>query len=164
MQEDDDASHAGCCVNELRTVGPCGGSEVKSDINTVQFLAQTNRFMSLDLNVLSRAAGLYLVLSVYVFFFSQSCEYHWLALYDWQTATVWVKKKSLFVFYWRNKVIHLGYPWGKQINVKILFWVNYPFKRQSHIFRHCGRGMTSRMRYDITLCGAFLTNNNKSKM
>ncbi len=30
----------------LRTVGPCGGSEVKNDINTVQFLAQTDCFMS----------------------------------------------------------------------------------------------------------------------
>ncbi len=33
-------------VNELRTVGPCGGSEVKNYINTVQFLAQTDCFMS----------------------------------------------------------------------------------------------------------------------
>ncbi len=33
-------------VNALRTVGHCGGSEVKNYINTVQFLAQTDRFMS----------------------------------------------------------------------------------------------------------------------
>ncbi len=46
------------------TVGPCGGSEVINDINTVQFLAQTDRFVSLDLNVSSRAAGFHLV-SVY---------------------------------------------------------------------------------------------------
>ncbi len=31
-------------------------STVKNDINTVQFLAQTDRFMSLDLNVSPRAA------------------------------------------------------------------------------------------------------------
>ncbi len=30
QEEEEDASHAGCCVNELRTVGPCGGSEVKN--------------------------------------------------------------------------------------------------------------------------------------
>ncbi len=40
----------------------------KNDINTVHFPAQTDRFVSLDLNVSSRAAGFYLVLSVYVFF------------------------------------------------------------------------------------------------
>ncbi len=45
-QEEEDA-----VVNVFRTVGPCGGSEVKNDINTVQFLAQTERFVSLDLNV-----------------------------------------------------------------------------------------------------------------
>ncbi len=55
-------------MNELRTVGPGGRSEVKNDINTVQFLAQTDRFVSLDLSVSSQAAGFNLVLSVYVFF------------------------------------------------------------------------------------------------
>ncbi len=62
---------------------------------SIQFLAQTDRFVSKDLNVLSRAAGFNLVLSVYVFFFSQSREYHWLTLYDWQTAAVWVKNLLL---------------------------------------------------------------------
>ncbi len=52
----------------LRTVGPCGESEVNSNINTVQFLAQTDRFMSLDMYVSSLAAGFNLVLSMYVFF------------------------------------------------------------------------------------------------
>lgn len=33
-------------VNALKTVGHCGASTVKNDINTVQFLAQTDRFMS----------------------------------------------------------------------------------------------------------------------
>ncbi len=50
-------------VSALRTVGHCGGSEVKHDINTVQFLTQTDHFVSLDLNVSSRAAGIHLVLS-----------------------------------------------------------------------------------------------------
>ncbi len=63
-------------MNALRTVGPGGRSEVKYDINTVQFLAQTDRFVSKDLNVSSRAAGFNSVLSVYVFFLSQSCGYH----------------------------------------------------------------------------------------
>ncbi len=39
------------------TVGQCGVSEVNNDINTVQFLAQTDRIVSLNLNVSSRAAG-----------------------------------------------------------------------------------------------------------
>ncbi len=58
----------------IRRVGPCNGSEVNY-INTVQFLAQTDRFVSLDLNVSSQGAGFNLVLSVYVFF-SQSRKYH----------------------------------------------------------------------------------------
>ncbi len=44
-----------------------GGSEVKNNTNTVPFLAQTDRFLSLDLNVLSRAAGFNLVVSVFFF-------------------------------------------------------------------------------------------------
>ncbi len=54
-------------VNALRTVGNYCGSEVKNDINTVQFLTQTDCFVSSDLNVSSRAAEFNLVLSVYVF-------------------------------------------------------------------------------------------------
>ncbi len=60
--------HAPAVVNVLKTVGQCGVSELKNDINTVQFLAQADRFVSLDLNVSSRASGFNLVLSVYVFF------------------------------------------------------------------------------------------------
>ncbi len=52
--------HVPAVVTALRTFGQCG-------INTVQFLAQTDHFVSLDLNVSSRAAGFNLVLSVYVF-------------------------------------------------------------------------------------------------
>ncbi len=54
----------------------------KNDINTVEFLAQTDRFMSLDLNVSSPAAGFNLVLSVYVFFLSKL----WVPL----TAIIWL--------------------------------------------------------------------------
>ncbi len=39
----------------------------KNNINTAQFLAQTDCFVSLDLDVSSRAAGFNLVLSVCVF-------------------------------------------------------------------------------------------------
>ncbi len=58
-------------MNELRRVRPCGGSEVKTNINPVQFLAQTDCFVSYDLNVSPRATRFNLVLSVHVFFSSQ---------------------------------------------------------------------------------------------
>ncbi len=59
--------HAPAVVNALRTVGQCGGSEVKKNtISTVQFLAQTDCFVSLDLNVSPRAAVFNLVLSVQI--------------------------------------------------------------------------------------------------
>ncbi len=83
-EAEEETSRAGCCVNVLRTVGPCGGSEVKHYINTVQFLAQTDCFVSLDLNVSSRAAGFYLVLSVYGFF---SLSKPWVPL----TVIIWLK-------------------------------------------------------------------------
>ncbi len=38
--------HAPDDVNALRTVGHCGGSEVKKYINTVQFLAQIDCLVS----------------------------------------------------------------------------------------------------------------------
>ncbi len=107
-------------VNAIRTVGHCGGSEVKNDINTVQFLAQTDRFVSLDLNVSSLAAGFNLVLSVYVFFYSQSRGSHWLPLYDWQTATVWVKNLCLCSTE-ETKSPTSWMPWGKQINITFSF-------------------------------------------
>ncbi len=53
--------HAPAVVNVLRTVG---GSGKKNNINTVQFLSQTDRFVSLDLNASSRAAGFNLVFSL----------------------------------------------------------------------------------------------------
>ncbi len=76
---------------------------------TVQFLAQTDRFMSLDLNVSSRAAGFNLVLSVYVFFSLKAtspidCHYMTDRLQQFELKIficVLLKKQS--------------------------FWVNYPF-------------------------------------
>ncbi len=64
-------SHVDCCVYKLRIVGLGGGSEVKNYIKTVQFLAQTDRLVSLQLNVSSRVAGFNVVLSVYAFFLSK---------------------------------------------------------------------------------------------
>ncbi len=46
----------------------------ENDINTVQFLAQTDCFVSLDLDTSSRAAGFNLVLSVYVFLTLKAME------------------------------------------------------------------------------------------
>ncbi len=46
----------------------------RDDTYTVQFLAQTDCFVSLDINVSSRAAGFNLVLSVYVFFSLKAVE------------------------------------------------------------------------------------------
>ncbi len=57
-------------VNALRTAEQCGGSEV----NTVQFLTQTDCFVSLYRNVSSRAAWFSLVLSVYVLFSLKTVE------------------------------------------------------------------------------------------
>ncbi len=60
----------------------------KNYINTIQFLKQTDRFVSEDINESqSQAAGFNLVLFL-CFFVSQSRGSHWLPLYDWETATV----------------------------------------------------------------------------
>ncbi len=64
----------------------------KNYINTVQFLAQTDCFVSYDLNVSSRAAGFNLVVSVYSFFTLKAMgpiDYHYIWL------TVWVKHLCL---------------------------------------------------------------------
>ncbi len=107
-------------VNALRTVGPCGGSEVKNDINTVQFLAQTDRFVSLDLNVSSLAAGFNLVLSVYVLFSPQAvspidCHYMTDRLQRFEL------KISVCVLLKKQSHLHLGCPGGKQINITFSF-------------------------------------------
>ncbi len=60
-------------VKVLRTVGGPGVKKT-NNINTVQFLSQTDRFVSLDLNASSRAAGFNLVLSVYVVFSLKAVE------------------------------------------------------------------------------------------
>ncbi len=116
-QEEADASR----VNELRTVGHCGGSEVKNDIKTVQFLTQTDCFVASDLNVSSRAAGLNLVLSVYVFFplkamSSIDCHYMTDRLQRFELkilVCVLLKKQSH---------LHLGCPRGTQININIFIF------------------------------------------
>ncbi len=108
--DDDDVSCAGCCVNALRTVGPGGGSEVKNDINTVQLLAQTDRFVSKDLNVSTWAKGFNLVLSVNVFFLSMP----WVPLTD----IIWLTDCNSLSYQTSNLYKH-------QISI---FGVNYPFK------------------------------------
>ncbi len=92
----------------------------KNYINAVQFLAQTDHFVSLDLNVSSRATKLF-VLSVYVFFLSQSREYHWLTLNDWQTTTFELNI-LVCVLLKKQSHLHLGCPWGKQINIQFSFF------------------------------------------
>ncbi len=108
------------CVNELRTFEQCGGSEVKNNINTVQFLAQTNRFLSLDLNVSSRAARFNLVLSVYVFFSVKA-----VSPIDCYYMTDRLQRFELKIFVCvllkKQSHLHLGCPWGKQINIKCSF-------------------------------------------
>ncbi len=104
-------------MNVLRTVGPCGGSEVKNNINTVQFLAQTDRFVSLDLNVSSRAAGFNLVLSVYVFFSLKAvspidCHY---------MTNRFELKIFVCVLLKKQSHLHLGHPGGKQTNITFSF-------------------------------------------
>ncbi len=64
-----DVSRAGCYT---WTVGHCGGSEVKNYINTYLFISFLHRTIVSCLNVSSRATGFHLVLSVYIFFYSQS--------------------------------------------------------------------------------------------
>uniref|UniRef100_A0A672M7K4 Cytochrome P450 family 19 subfamily A member 1 n=1 Tax=Sinocyclocheilus grahami TaxID=75366 RepID=A0A672M7K4_SINGR len=53
----------------------CSALEVKNNIYTVQFLAQTDRFVSLHINVSSRAAGFNLVLSSAVYHVLKSNNY-----------------------------------------------------------------------------------------
>ncbi len=67
QEEEEDASHAGCCESVQDSYRWIRGKK-KNNINTVQFLAQTDHFVSLDLNVSLRATGFNLILSVYVFF------------------------------------------------------------------------------------------------
>ncbi len=94
---------------------------VKNYINTVQFLAQTDHFVSLDLNVSSRAAGFNLILSVYVFFSLKAvspidCHY--------MTDRLQQFELKIFVCVLLKKPeshLHLGCPWGKQINITFSF-------------------------------------------
>ncbi len=69
----------------------------------ILFLAQTDHFISLDLNESSQAAEFNWVLSVYVFLSLKAvspidCHY---------TTDRQFELKSPFVFYWRNKVNYI---------------------------------------------------------
>ncbi len=79
-------------VNVDRTVSQCGGSELKIYIHTVQFLAQSDRFVSLDLNVSPQAAGFNLVLSVYVYFFLSpiDCQTYMTDRLQWFELNIYV--------------------------------------------------------------------------
>ncbi len=82
--------------------------------NTVQFLTQTDCFVSLDLNVSSRAAWFNLVLSVYVFLSLKAVE-----PIDLHYIT---DKLQLFELEILVCVLHLGYPaGGTQINITFTF-------------------------------------------
>ncbi len=98
-------------MNTLRTLEPCGGSEVKNNINTVQFLAQTDGFVSLDLNVSPQAAGFHSVLSVCVFSLKA------VGTIDWHQLSA----TAILVCVLLKKQSHLGCPWGKQINITFSF-------------------------------------------
>ncbi len=82
VKQEEDASRAGCSERAQDSWTVCGSEVKKNYINTVQFLVQTDRFVSLELNVSSRATGFNLVLSVYVFFLSKP----WVPL----TAIIWL--------------------------------------------------------------------------
>ncbi len=123
---DVDASRTDCCerAQDSWTLRWIRG---KNDINTVQFLAQSDRFVSLDLNVSSRATVFNLVLSVYVLFSLKA-----VSTIDWHYMTDRLQQFELKIFFCvllkQQSPLHLGCPEGKQINIKYFnFWVNYPF-------------------------------------
>ncbi len=91
-------------------------SEVKDDINTVQFLTQTDCFISM---YCQESQGL-IWICLCMFFYSQRFCAHWLPLNDWQTATVWVKNLRLCSTE-EIKSPTSWMPWGKQINIKFTF-------------------------------------------
>ncbi len=81
---------------------------------------QTDRFLSLDLNVSSRAAGFNLVLSVNVFLSLKAvgpidCHYMTDRLQRFELKTL------ICVLLKKQSHRHLGYTGGKQINIKCVF-------------------------------------------
>ncbi len=76
--------------------------------------------LSLDINVSSRAAGFNLVLSVYVFFSLKSVEpidrNYMTDRLQWFELKIFV-----CVLLKKQSHLHLGCPWGKQINIKFSF-------------------------------------------
>ncbi len=114
-------SRAGCCecAQESWTVQGIRGKK-KKYINTVQFLTQTDRFVSLDLDVSSQAAGFNLVLSVYVFLSLKAvspidCHY--------MTDRLQRIELKIFVCVLLKKQSHLhpACPEGKPINITFSF-------------------------------------------
>ncbi len=93
----------------------------KNDINTVQFLAQSDRFVSLDLNVSSRATVFNLVLSVYVLFSLKA-----VSTIDGHYMTDRLQRLSKKIFVCvllkQQSPLHLGCLWGKQININFSFF------------------------------------------
>ena len=89
--------HAPDAVRALKAVGHSGVLEVKNYINTVRFLAQTDHFVSQDINVSSRAAGFNLDLSVHVFFTLIDCVP--IDLHYTTDRLQRLELKSSFVFY-----------------------------------------------------------------
>ncbi len=115
------------------TVGVCGWSGQKW--YKYCSVSSTDRFVSLDLNVSSQAAGVNLVFSVYVFFFLKAvspiyCHYMTDRLQRFalkNVVCVLLKKKSH---------LHLGCPWGKQINLKLsFFWWTIPLKYFNYLLQ-----------------------------
>ncbi len=91
--------------------------EVKKYINTVQFLPQTDRFMSQDITVSSRAAGFNLNLSVHVFYTLND-----FVLIDLHYMTDRLQRFELEIFVCvlikKQSHLHLGCPArGQQINI-----------------------------------------------
>uniref|UniRef100_A0A672M3Q6 aromatase n=1 Tax=Sinocyclocheilus grahami TaxID=75366 RepID=A0A672M3Q6_SINGR len=80
----------------------CSALEVKNNIYTVQFLAQTDRFVSLHINVSSRAAGFNLVLFVNVFLTLKTDR---LQRFELKIFVCVLLKKQIH--------LHLGCPGGK---------------------------------------------------
>ncbi len=90
-EEEEDASRAGCC-------------ERSQDSWTVRWIRGKKQYKYCSVSCTDRSFNVFTPqcyrhepqgLSVYAFLVSQSRGSHWLPLYDWQTATVWVKNLRL---------------------------------------------------------------------
>ncbi len=104
-------------MNALRTVGQRGGSEIKNNINTVQFLAQTDRLMSLHLNVIVTSRRVCLCM----FFLSLKAVGHIDCRYMTDRLQRFELKIFVCVLLKKQRHLHLGCPGGKQINITFTF-------------------------------------------